>query len=995
MLNRFAKFFLLFFATTYSFLTSQALPAEIRGEAYWGEPFGVGCLEVPLEGRVFANPLGPRGLLIRDRQGRILYPAIEYQEPGPILEATRGLLAESRRPVAQLAAELIRPSSEAKVYFLFRGDKPLEITLGPEPSGIIRLACETSPRRFRRLLARWWECFGEWQQPLMRGLPEENLLGEFFPYLQLMLADRLNLALPSSDLFEEDELPEWWTTQRRIWGQINPTEMLPAVWIAYRQGPAEPAKIPLPAIEFPPLDPASQGSATGVNTADISVEPIATRVPAECLYIRFGTFQSFLWFQDRLATWGGDFESLLTLRGQKSVVKQRIERSLLLKQSALSRLLGPALIADVAIVAYDLYLQEGASFGLLFHARNDFLLGAELTRQRQQELKSDPSLREEIVPIHGKKVSLITSDDGQVRSFYISENGFHLVTRSKRLAERFLEVGSGSGSLAESPAFQYFRREIPPEDDAIFLCISPQFLELFHSPHYRIETWRRAQAMTDIRLIGLATLAAKAEAHRATTIDDLIKGGFLPRYFGRRSDASHAVQRHETWCDSLRGHLGALVPVADLLPQQASAAELRAYQRFREELGSGSLLQPLALRMKPKLVGSQQEQIAFEIRLLSDVRSGPLPFRKLLGPPIMARIIPQAADAIAGEVVLGDRWWFWGIRGMHWPLPLGGDKRLLPMGGLREAVTGYLGSAALPRQFEAVVELAPSSEVPLRSQNPNAPPAPPNAASPAGGNPDLFTSETPSGEVSQASVVDDARQPDGNRPQSGPSTAHSLGSESPQRGSSIDGEPPATRILLPANSTVLTAGRLGLWTAESDGVQLWSFQPDILANLVGRIRWEPADFPAQVRLQISDLAARPAAGGFNQLAYRRAVATTLNNLRFLHQLAEQFRLDPQQVIPHAHWLVGSELICPLGGTYKSYEASGGMAFWSSSALPAGPVKISDAEPPSGFTAPPLNWFRGLNLSARLGPEAAAIHGVVLMEVLEAQAKPETPERPGN
>ena len=51
------------------------------------------------------------------------------------------------------------------------------------------------------------------------------------------------------------------------------------------------------------------------GTPQVQIEPIAMRVPAECFYVRFGSFANFLWLQDTLAKWGGDAQNLIALRG--------------------------------------------------------------------------------------------------------------------------------------------------------------------------------------------------------------------------------------------------------------------------------------------------------------------------------------------------------------------------------------------------------------------------------------------------------------------------------------------------------------------------------------------------------------------------------------------------------------------------------------------------------------------------------------------------------
>ena len=92
------------------------------------------------------------------------------------------------------------------------------------------------------------------------------------------------------------------------------------------------------------------------------------RVPAECFYVRFGSFANFLWLQDTLAKWGGDAQNLIALRGLDRGMSRHIEKELVLKQTVLSRMLGDTVIADVAIIGTDTFFREGACYGILFHA---------------------------------------------------------------------------------------------------------------------------------------------------------------------------------------------------------------------------------------------------------------------------------------------------------------------------------------------------------------------------------------------------------------------------------------------------------------------------------------------------------------------------------------------------------------------------------------------------------------------------------------------------
>ena len=74
---------------------------------------------------------------------------------------------------------------------------------------------------------------------------------------------------------------------------------------------ALPANQPLPpAADLAPLAfPQEPPGPDGKPAQEPKIEPIARHVPAEFFYIRFGSFDNFLWFQDRLDTWGGDLQN--------------------------------------------------------------------------------------------------------------------------------------------------------------------------------------------------------------------------------------------------------------------------------------------------------------------------------------------------------------------------------------------------------------------------------------------------------------------------------------------------------------------------------------------------------------------------------------------------------------------------------------------------------------------------------------------------------------
>src|SRR5690606_11376673 len=146
--------------------------------------------------------------------------------------------------------------------------------------------------------------------------------------------------------------------------------------------------------------------------AEVEVETIATHVPEECFYIRFGTFTNYLWFRDFMARWKGDLGNMLFLRSIRRSTSDLVSKQIALKETELARILGPQVISDVAIVGTDPYVGDGAAIGLIFQAKNNFLLAADFNKKRAAAQKEHDDATIETVEIAGHKVSYLSTPDG-------------------------------------------------------------------------------------------------------------------------------------------------------------------------------------------------------------------------------------------------------------------------------------------------------------------------------------------------------------------------------------------------------------------------------------------------------------------------------------------------------------------------------------------------------------------------------------------------------
>jgi hypothetical protein len=113
----------------------------------------------------------------------------------------------------------------------------------------------------------------------------------------------------------------------------------------------------------------------------------------------------------------------------------------------------------------------------------------------------------------------------------------------------------------------------------------------------------------------------------------------------------------------------------------------------------------------------------------------------------------------------------------------------------------------------------------------------------------------------------------------------------------------------------------------------------------------------------------------NNWAYSRCRETALGNIRLMHALDQQLHVPPANCKEAAEFLLAAKLVCPLGGQYVFRPTPDGLGYWTAPALEA-----DSGGPPPGYVAPPLDWFRGLDLEATMTENALSAHAVVIMQL---------------
>lgn len=709
---------------------AAGVPSSINAIA--GTPYGIAQIILPA-GQIV--PEASVRVLVTNNEGRIFFPAVDVvttvprQTPRQRTRPDRpriGALVDRIRTAVDAARNQIDPPEVVRVQFLFTGESPFEVDIAGDmnltvtvtptlPRGTDRETAKApaSPQELetlrKNLQDAWWAGYVAQAKlqiersdyPAIIENYMVHMLGRRFGYPVPELSRKKALASEPMD----DPLPTIALVagveslraelHRETLDQsvVDTGERLPI------PSPPNWNHIPPPAVP-----------------ADLSIEPVAAQVPPECFYIRFGSFANYLWYQQFGESRGGDLAQLAVLRGFNYQTNARIERMLNAKTTLVGRLFGESVISDMAIIGQDLYLQEGPSMGVLFEAKNIRMLRSSMEGERRTALKQFQSQGATIteVTLEGKKVSLLSTPDNRLRSFMVEKGNYLLLTTSKQIATRFLQVDEPSKSLAGSDAFRFARYTMPTSNDySVFIYFSSEFFRNLVSPHYQIELRRRLKAIASIEIADMAKHVAYAERDVLDnsyydSIDSLIEGGYLPPTFQNRIDGAQTQLVNGAWHDSLRGVRGSFLPIADVELEECSREEYEAYQKqahyyATEWQETDPFMVGIRRYQHPHLPKVEDLVIEAYVAPLGSEKYGLI--STLLAEPVQTEITRPDDDMVHVQVHLSgeslirqqtlDHVLFAGIKDMVPPIP-GETEGLLATLKLLRSIPGYIGTWPSP-----------------------------------------------------------------------------------------------------------------------------------------------------------------------------------------------------------------------------------------------------------------------------------------------------------
>jgi len=948
-------------------LGNEGIPVS---QALVCDGIGVGYVVIPA-GQIAAD--ATVRVLVHEASDRILYPAVEILsiDPEPESPPERkggfrpggGALLKRFKDALERVREHINPPEYVRIHFLFIGAEPLQITLTGEIERevtVVPVVMDSSEaaKRFRAPLQEWWTGM---LQHCQRQIDRSDYPTLIERYMVNMLGARFGFDVPEllkaktkPSSKQTDPLP----TISLIAGTESLRDQLRQEQLSLSISSTK-ANLAIPS---PPRwkDAPLPESVDGKSIDAMPIEPIANVVPPECLYIRFGSFANYLWFQQLSQSRGGDIAQMALLRGFNYETNQRAERMLNTKMNYVSKLFGDAVISDMAFIGYDLYLQEGPTMGVVFEARNLDLLRSSFQQEREatRQRLADQGCKLQTIEIEGNQVSFLSTPDNQVRSFVVEAAPYLFVTTSQELAKRFIQVQRSKESLASLPAFRFARLMMPIENKYdMFAYFSSPFFRNLISPHYQIELRRRLRATAAIETIDTATMIAASETKHGfriptswfqpirdalppngiesvvakrvdgdarsptverLTVERLIEQNYLPSWFQIRADGSQTIRMGDFWVDSVRGRRGSFLPIADVPVVDCTedeAAEYRSAADFysRQWEQTDPLMFGLRRYSHPEIPKAERIAIEGYIAPFGSDKYGWVGL--LLAPPLDTQVHLPDDDVINLQFRLRgiqdrrnsvpDHFIFAGLKDLMPPLPEE-TKGLIATLRILKSLPAYIGAWPKP----AVLD-----QLPLGL---------------GGGPPDLMG---------------------------------------------------------------FSRSLLGLWRWQMGGFSILSFDRAILETCAMGIKVVPADDFAQGRATVRDLSKSKLSAWFNTFSFRQAAQTTRGNLLLLDSVQQQLGVTPEMAKDRVEQLLDAKLQCALGGEYRL--ENGG---WLSTAWPEKLELAPGAEqstigydtlhtiPPKEYVAPWLEWFRGAQVHLTQLPERLVVIGHLDMEPLPVNTK---------
>gem|GEM_PF-4760303 len=885
-----------------------------------------------------------------------------------------------------------------KIWFLFKSSDtsgPLRLSMrGSGESRELRVVIEVcKPDPFERKYAK------KWRKQFVEAMAAQRAINDYPPiledYLENMLLGRVRIKKEDSRNKKKDKVK----SLSRTVGLLLDLESTRSDLIAESMNPPQNVLLARSSLPRPIELPVKRSPALAQAPV---VEGIANVVPANCFYLRFGNWSNQIWLKGLIEEYGGDLSRMLTVRGYKNLVQSKFLEQLCVQSGPFDKWFGGTKVNDVALIGSDFYFRSGAGVGVVLQAQPN-QTGSLRKNFENKRKKIVKEAKERIFKRIPKESGLTIDDIDSVwqgvseadefaghnvnfietrvkradvqneivlkatleervfyRSYYVVKGDFHLITTSVEIVKQFLAIQNGKGeSLGESVDFRAFRSKDPfneENNNRILFFASNAFLRNLFKPSFQIELARRNRLSARIQVLEMATLAAVNEGVRifdaGNVIAQLIDGEFLPKGF----DLQGLERNGRSWVDQERGRFGFFKPLADIVVEDCTRLEFGEYEETKAAVGiSIRNVEPvyfhLDRREKANNDGSRSiEIVSFDSRITA-IGEDDLDWA-------LGRLGPKMESEIewvnAGKSTSGNE----GADSLPpiVKLNLSLKKKPILKPNFNYRLFLVVDDDA---EFDPQVDLkAPSVLQQILAEVPGF-----VAADPAAGVLNWFFPEG-----RRESVVDES-----SRELVVDENGNELSVKRNEKWVIRESKLLKSPLYRLSDSTDAVEV-----SAQVRGFNAVSYNLARLQGLALENLKIPSGDRCQFHLEINELAPESNINRWvNSINYRRSWQTSIANVKFMNFVSRQLGTDPRKVQAICQDLLGVELVCSLGGSYKVVKTGGGIDTIFSNAWP----DFENPELPKDYQAPVLGWFRGcdLRLSKEVDGERFELTGTLEVE----------------
>lgn len=349
-------------------------------------------------------------------------------------------------------------------------------------------------------------------------------------------------------------------------------------------------------------------------------EPLAKAVPADFYFVRAKSFGAFTEMLGFVQGFGAPAADLFDRASSERGTLQRYLAELGVETSDLSRVLGPEVVEDFALVGSDPYVHEGSDVTLIFRLKSPLLFRAALQKALATHGAAHGGTQPSSFTHEGVTVDVARSPDGRVRQHHAVAGGLELVSNSPAAIRRVISAIAGkSANLADELDFRYMLARDADVAADLLAFIGDRFVASVVGPAQKVAEARRQVALAELTAAPIAALLY-GWVHGKSPADknELLRSGLLfaaelKHHDGARIDWAPGVAPRSVW-----GTPAALEPLIDLpAVVKVSTAERDGYAQFARQYQArwGEYIDPIALRVSSSRRG-EGKSLHAELRVL-------------------------------------------------------------------------------------------------------------------------------------------------------------------------------------------------------------------------------------------------------------------------------------------------------------------------------------------------------------------------------------------